>query len=76
MRKLIMIAAIALMSTSSCYANLSLADASQPTTVQTVAHKSEPKPVAEEKSAPAARPHRRHAFSEARLSYLPTEHCW
>ncbi len=76
MRKMILIAAFALLSTSSCYANLSLADASQPITEQPKARSPEAHSVADERRAAISRPRRRHVFVEAR--FLPgwTRHCW
>jgi hypothetical protein len=69
MRRLILVTAIALMSTTSCYANLSIADATpqsqadvssqqtgpaRPQIAQPMAQKPAVKPVAESRSAPVA----------------------
>jgi hypothetical protein len=74
MRKVILIAAIALMSTSSCYANLSLADASQKSTEQ--AHAAEARPVADDRHAAIARPRRKHFFVAARFLSGWARPCW
>jgi hypothetical protein len=75
MRKMILIAAIALMSTSSCYANLSLADASQPITEQPKAHAAEAR-VADDGRAAISRPRRRHVFVAARFLSGWARPCW
>ena len=75
MRKLILIAAIALMSTSSCYANLTLADASQPAVAQ-VKLTADTQPVAEETSPSISRPRRKHVSAASRFTYRWSEHCW
>jgi hypothetical protein len=76
MRKIILIAMIALMSTSSCYANLSLADASQQITEQTKARGAEAHPISEEKHAAISKPRRKHIFVEARFLSGWARHCW
>ena len=75
-RKMILIAAFALLSTSTCYANLSLADASQPTNEQPKARSPEEHPVAHERRATISRPRRRHVLVEAQFLSGWTRHCW
>jgi hypothetical protein len=74
MRKMILIAAIALMSSSSCYANLSLADASQGITEQPKARSSEVH--ADDSHAAISKPRRTHVFVERRFLSGWTRHCW
>jgi hypothetical protein len=63
MRKLILVTAIAMMSTTSCYANLSLASSEPASTAveqAKVDQSTSPKPVTSTKSLPA-KPHKRHS---------------
>lgn len=91
MRKLILITVIALMSTTSCYANLSIADATpqlhansssqqaepaKPQVNQPQAQKPVVKPVAEARLAPVSRPRHRHISYESRYVYHWSGHCW
>jgi len=85
MRKIFLIAAFALMSTSSCYANLSLADASQPPVAEpTVSHSpiAAPKPseetdrhVARTDARRASRPRRSHSWTFSSYVSQFSYHC-
>ncbi len=72
MRKLILIAAAAFMSTTPCYANLSLAsaDTSPIATEQPKPRAAEARPVKPERSARISR-HRQRHWAEAPFSYPP-----
>ncbi len=78
MRKLILIATMALMSTSSCYANLSLASSDNPPTAieQPKPRPAEVRPVAVGRSAETARHRRTHIWAEARSFYQSRRPCW
>jgi hypothetical protein len=77
MRKLILIAAIALMSTTSCYANLSLAsaDGSLPATEQPKARAADVRPARVARHA-ETRHRRTHVWAEARYFYPTHTGCW
>jgi hypothetical protein len=81
MRKLILIAAIALMSTSSCYANLSLADASPTATQEPVKKAADAEADSNERPSHVVRRRQKHLFNEnlftlARLGYRWNRPCW
>ena len=77
MRKLILVAVIAMMSTSSCYANLSLAsnDTPQAATEQPKPQKAETRPGAAVKLHSASKPRRQHPSRQLYVIRSWYDHC-
>lgn len=76
MRKLILITVIALTSTTSCYANLSLADASPAAPIEQPKAQPPEHHASETRSENVSHPHRRHASIERSIISTWSHHCW